>query len=346
MKFRHILTVGLMGLISAVSATAADIDVNLCDAKATKDARDVYTWLRTEVWGKKTIAGAHSLYDYNTTEADRYRDLAGNYVKMNIYDFQHFFLNSPDYTGNSAKDWQQKGGIVGFMWHWQIFRNPFFSAEASARGYGSSTGDAPTHITPKYATVKGTLENRILMEDLVKIKDLLLQYQSQGITVVWRPFHEGAGNAGNLEEGAWFWWGADGPVHYRRLWNYVQDYLWENGVHNLIYVWTSQTNDVRWYPGDDRVDIVARDNYAKDNQGSKKADFDILRKFWPNKMTALGECGSIPDPDDMVKDGAMWLYVAPWCDKDYVSQDGSATQYGNDKDFMTKWLSHPAVITR
>jgi len=82
MKFRHILTVGLMGLISAVSATAADIDVNLCDAKATKDARDVYTWLRTEVWGKKTISGAHSLYNYNTTEADRYRDLAGNYVKM------------------------------------------------------------------------------------------------------------------------------------------------------------------------------------------------------------------------------------------------------------------------
>ena len=49
----------------------------------------------------------------------------------------------------------------------------------------------------------------------------------------------------------------------------------------------SETPD--WYPGDEYVDIVARDGYAKNNTThiSQAADFHRLRQAHPNNMTAF-----------------------------------------------------------
>ena len=41
------------------------------------------------------------------------------------------------------------------------------------------------------------------------------------------------------------------------------DYFKAQGLNNLIWVWTSETGDADWYPGDQYVDIVGRDLYGK-----------------------------------------------------------------------------------
>lgn len=71
--------------------------------------------------------------------------------------------------------------------------------------------------------------------------------------------------------------------------------------------------DDDWYPGDDCVDIVARDGYPKGNteHSSQASDFKRLREAHPNKMTALPECNSVPSWENMQRDGALWLMLAP-----------------------------------
>lgn len=336
-----ICLMSLLMLLSVASpAVAAEIDRELCDKNANKEARELYDYLRNEIWGRKVLSGVQAMFDYNITEARKVNGYCGKWPKINIFDFQHHSADWCDYRGDEARNWKDAGGIVGFIWHWHIPMTPF-SGPRDRRGfYAPGETSKTTYFRPSFASVEGTLENKVINDDLEKIVDLLLLYQSQGIAVIWRPFHEGAGNAANsgTGEGAWFWWGVDGPRAYKRLWNYVQDYLWNHGVHNLIYVWTSQLNDHTWYPGDHRVDIVARDNYES-THGSRSADFNILRKVYPNKMACLAECGYMPSADSMVADKAMWLYVAPWCGDEYVPGN-------NPADFWQTFMSHPSVVTR
>jgi mannan endo-1,4-beta-mannosidase len=65
----------------------------------------------------------------------------------------------------------------------------------------------------------------------------------------------------------------------------------KQGLNNLIWVWTAQTGDDVWYPGDEFVDIVGRDNYAALQYPLMK-EFKLLQKTYPNKMITLAECGS------------------------------------------------------
>ena len=116
----------------------------------------------------------------------------------------------------------------------------------------------------------------------------------------------------------------------------------KQGIHNLLWVWTSEIGDDDWYPGDDYVDIVARDGYPKDNNThlSQAADFRRLRQAHPNKMTALPETNSVPSWENMVNDNALWLIVAPWC-------GGTAFDNGNTADFWQHFLNDAeGIISR
>lgn len=331
---KRIIT-GLALLACATFGAVAQIDANLCDSKATAETKELYRYLREDVWGKKVISAAQALWDYNTTEADKIKGYCGKTPKMNIFDFQHHYESHVNYRSDLAKNWWQGGGIVGFIWHWHIPMTPF-SRELGDRGFYTDRDYERTYFRPTNAVVEGSLENKVLHADLDEIVEYMLHYQSQGIPVVWRPFHEAAGNEWGVK---WFWWGIDGRDAFIALWNYVQDYMWERGVHNCIYVWTSQLIDRDWYPGDDRVDIIARDNYAEEWHGPKKDDFNQLRRDYPNKMLALAECGYVPNPDEMRNNNALWLFVAPWCSDEYVPGK-------NDASFWQTFMGSDLIVTK
>lgn len=329
-------------LLAALGAAAqTEITQQLVDREANGPTRQLYRYLRDKVWGQKVLSGCQARWDYNITDAEGIKERAGRYPAINIFDFQHFRQRNLNYMGPTAKNWHNAGGIVGFIWHWSV---PVSQDLSSKDGYAfysptGSQGRPGTLFSPRRALQDGTPEQRIINENLDTIVRYLLHYQQQGIPILWRPFHEAAGNT-NRGGKAWFWWGNDGAETFKQLWVYAQRYLLERGVHNLIYIWTSELDDDDWYPGDEYVDIIARDQYhIPSPHGSFKEQFDILRKKYPTKMLALAECDCVPGADAMKADDALWLFVAPWTTPFVFSRQ-------NDDAFWKKFLSEELILTR
>jgi mannan endo-1,4-beta-mannosidase len=139
--------------------------------------------------------------------------------------------------------------------------------------------------------------------------------RDKNIPVVWRPLHEAAGNIYEYSGGtAWFWWGADGADAFKNLWKYMFDYFEAEGLNNLIWVWTTQTKDNAYYPGDDYVDIIGRDIYNLSDVSKITAQFLTVQQTYPNKMITLSEFGNLPFISKQWADGAKWSYFMPWYD--------------------------------
>jgi mannan endo-1,4-beta-mannosidase len=86
-----------------------------------------------------------------------------------------------------------------------------------------------------------------------------------------------------------------------------------HGLKNLIWVWTREPNDDDWYPGDAYIDIVGRDIYREGDHNSQILEWsDMNERYGKKKMITISECGSFPDVDNLVKDGAAWSYYMPW----------------------------------
>lgn len=296
------------------------------------ETRELYSYLRDEVWGKKVLAGCQAEWNYNTNDAERIKEAGGKYPKVNVFDFQHFDQPWIDYHTTTAKRWHDAGGIVSFMWHIHMPPNAIDEQKSDSEGFYIH-GGRPCHILPSRCTTEGTPENKIFCRKLQGVASLLLYYQSQGIPIIWRPLHEASGR--------WFWWGAEDGEAYKMLYVYMFDYFRKAGIHNLIWVWTSEVGDDDWYPGDEYVDIVARDGYPHNNTThlSQAADFRKLRQAHPNKMTALPECNSVPSWQNMRQDNALWLMVAPWC-------GGGTFDHGNSPGFWRQFLNEENIITR
>lgn len=337
-RFCGILLLSVLPLLHL----SAQIAPKPIDKKATKQVVGLYNYLRNDVWGKKVLSGCQARWDYNTTDADEVSKRTGQYPAVNIFDFQHFRLEHVNYLADTAKDWYQSGGIVGFIWHWSV---PVDTLMTDSKGYSfytpsaAKTPQSGTTFSPRRALQQGTPENAVLMRDLKRITSLLLHYQKQGIPIIWRPFHEAAGNT-NRGGNAWFWWGSDGASTFKQLYLFMQRYLMSHGVHNLIYVWTSELDDDDWYPGDQFVDIVARDQYhISTNHGSYKEQFDLLSRKYPHKMLALAECDCLPSAEAMMRDGAKWLYVAPWTGPFLFGSN-------NTPDFWKQFLGSELVVSK
>ena len=94
--------------------------------------------------------------------------------------------------------------------------------------------------------------------------------------------------------GAWFWWGADGPDAFKQLWRLMHDRLHATpshpGLHNLIWEFTSsaaKTGHLDWYPGDDVVDMIGLDIYTDPASSMSGEWYDMLAHYNGRKMIAL-----------------------------------------------------------
>ncbi len=199
--------------------------------------------------------------------------------------------------------------------------------------------------------VDGTWENGIAEADVEKLAGYLKLLQDAGIPVLWRPFHEAAGD---YTWGAWFWWGNSGVDVTKQLWSWLYDKLTvEYGLNNLIWVWTVQTSDegkladmakIRAaYPGDDKVDIVGADLYV-DALSNQTEQFDTLYKLvGGKKMVALSECGNLVDVDAAFNDGALWSYFMGWYEQD---DNGPLFGQWNKNGEWATVLNNPLVLNR
>lgn len=313
------------------------ISKTLVNPNATAEAQSLYAKLLS-VYGTKTVSAVVADIDWNIKEAENVHTWTGRWPVMNVFDFINIhastdvnpkgWLNYSDMT--YVDQWHQLGGVVGCMWHWQVKAN-----NGSNMTCSPGTKATETSFDPSQVYVDGTAENKQAIHDLDQVAGYLKKMQAKKIPVIWRPFHEAAGNTYEFEGGgAWFWWGAKGADVYKKLWRWMYDRLVNHhGLNNLIWVWTSQVEDGAWYPGDDVVDIVGRDNYSALQYPLMK-EFKSLTEQYPTKMITLAECGNGDEVhmslwSKIWKEGSRWSWFMPWYDHAYNEGNSDEHQFAD-----------------
>lgn len=298
----------------------------LSNPNASDSAKRLYNYL-CDVYGEHILSGQQEYcgsHNYNSwSDPD-------TYIKDNEAEFEYILektgeqpaIRGIDFLNyNTTTTWRddaperciewvnEYNGIATVTWHWNV---PSEEGGTEAAFYVESASATYTTFSISRALTEGTWENEVLMADIELIAGELKKLKDADVPVLWRPLHEA--------EGAWFWWGAEGPEPCKQLYRLLYDQLTNvYGLDNLIWTWTSYTYSTSpaWYPGDDVVDIVGYDKYnAKDglpNLSSISSTFySLVQSTEGEKMVAMTENDSIPSLENLLKDKAAWLYFCPW----------------------------------
>ncbi|MDE5915976.1 MAG: glycoside hydrolase family 26 protein, partial [Duncaniella sp.] len=218
---------------------------------------------------------------------------------------------------------------------------------------GGDTGyDASSEVfNAANVLVDGSWENQVALADVEKLAGYMTLLRDANIPVLFRPFHEAAGD---YTWGSWFWWGNSGVDTTKQLWSWLYDKLTNQyGLNNLIWVWTVQTSDEgkladisklqAAYPGDALVDIVGVDLYV-DPLTTQTAQFDLLYNLvGGKKLVALSECGNLLDVDAAFDDGALWSFFMGWYEQ---NDNGPAFIEWNTNGEWATVLNNPRVLNQ
>jgi len=224
---------------------------------------------------------------------------------------------------NHAIDWySNRNGIVSFCWHWAapIGKRVFYSKE--------------TDFDAARATTPGTPEYEAVLRDLDTVAGQLKLLQAARVPVLWRPLHEA--------NGRWFWWGAAGPDACKKLWRLMYErFTVHHQLDNLLWVFSpgAGIDLAEWYPGDAYVDVIGQDHYPMDgNHGAAKVIFDELMALTGGaKLVGMSENGAIPDPAEVSRDKAGWLFFITW--------GGSELTKHNTPEQLKEYYHHPYVAS-
>jgi len=307
-----------------------DINPTLVTPNPTKEANALYQYLRDN-YGKKIISGTMTLQSFD--EINWLKSNTGKEPAIIGLDFMHCFRGYNWYNNeepiNDAKTFWNRNGIPVFVWHW---RDPSRLTEEFYTKNASKPNGTAFDINK--INEPASAEYKAMMDDIDSVSLKLKKLQDQNVPVIWRPLHEAAGG--------WFWWGAKGAAPCKKLYQVMYDRMVNvHGLKNLIWVWTREPNDDAWYPGDQYVDIIGRDIYKTGDHTSQLTEFNALNILYgKKKMIALTECGSIPDVDNLVTDGAAWSWYMTWYG-DYVRNSTH-----NPLDLWKKMFGHTYVITQ
>lgn len=292
------------------------LDAELTDPAATPEAKKVFEMLKAQ-YGKKTLSGTMGEIAWGTGYYDMIAQNAGKAPAIVGFDYIHL-ASSPsnwiDYGDiTPVKEAWEAGAIPQIMWHWNVPRSNNKKAKLDTA--------ADSRFNAANALVPGNWEYDVIQKDIAKVAGYMKLLQDAGIPVIFRPFHEAAGDYG---WGPWFWWGNAGVETTKQLWDYLRDQLQNKyGIHNLIWEWTVQTlnsgetADISLlqgaYPGNDKCDLVGVDIYAAEDLFNDFDTFYLVRELVEGKkMVALSECGKLFNPDTAFPRGETWLYFMQW----------------------------------
>lgn len=335
---------------------------SLTDASATTNAKKLYAYL-LQNYGKKTLSGAMGGTAWETTYTDMLERVSGQYPA--IVGFDYLFLNWPAKAWSGCPDYGDitpvkkawdAGSIIQVGWHWSV---PSKEGETDINNYAFYSSGTTFDINE--ALKEGTWQRKLIDSQISNLAGYLKLLQDAGIPVLFRPLHEAAGD---YSWSSWFWWGDGGAEPCTRLWKYLRDQLQGTyGLHNLIWVWTVQTNDQgklctdlekarAWYPGDDYVDIVGADLYVEKGTSQSAAFKFVNNSVKGKKMVVLSEFGNLLDTDKFFAEDAPWGYFMNWCNYEggqpvlYCKDPNGTFTWNNTASEWESALANPKVINR
>ena len=288
--------------------------------------------------------GSHTLTvkkSWGWIELDKLTVKTGAKISNSTYNVTSSLVNR-NATANAKKLYSflkaNKGGIVTLCWHWNAPTEYLYSTANNSDGWwgGFYTKSSKFDIA-KVMNGQDAKGKKLLDRDIKEIAKQLKRLEKAGVPVIWRPLHEASGG--------WFWWGAQGPDAYKKLWKYLYNELTNTyGCSNLIWVYNGQSAD--WYPGDEYVDIVGEDiypeNHIYDPQVSRfKQAINYGSK---TKITALTENGCIFDIDSAVSINALWCWFMTWGNEFTVNGSNYSEKY-TEKSVIKKMYASKYSLT-
>ena len=279
----------------SISEEDTEVDYALSNPNASENAKALYSYI-CEIYKHNILTGQQEStwmdggnVDY---EMDYLMQKTGKLPAVRGLDFI-----DDDFDGcvSRSKDWYNKGGIVTICWHC----GPNF-----VDGYQECLNKTISNWDK--ALTEGTPEYEKLIAGMDKGAAALKELADAGVPVLWRPFHE--------LDGKWFWWGKGGEANFIKLWKIMYDrYTNYWGLDNLIWVCGFSQNGLNyanWYPGDEYVDIAGADSYHGGSEpGLYNQVKDVVRG---TKPLCFHECGDNPTVDQLVGQGAKWVYFMTW----------------------------------
>lgn len=313
-----------------------DIDVLSNTSNRSIEATRLIEFLR-ENTGVKMLSGVSACVNWNQNEAMWVYKHTGRYPALNNYDFIHDVYSTPggwiDYSNPSpVTTWADENGVVGAMWHWGQLANNGYDNTCTPGTEPNQTSFSPSDIfNPESNGYKK------MISDIDRVANWMKPLAELRIPILWRPLHEAQGNWKEETNGAgwqksWFWWGIDGPEACVELWKVMYDRLVNyHGLTNLIWVYNSG-DSMRWYPGDEYVDVVGYDFYNS-SMDDMIYWYNYMKEHYPGKLIAICECGNIPRLSEQWEKGLYWNYFMPWWDNvrtgDPTSPEFDSTAHNN-----------------
>ena len=325
-----------------ISNSTYNVTSSLVNKNSTANTKKLYSFLK-DSYGKYVITGQQCDGGINGNEFKAIKNLIGDYpallgLDMMDYTPSRTALGTSSSAVDKAIEFHKKGGIVTFCWHWNAPTEYLYSTANSSDGWwgGFYTQNSKFDIA-KVMNGQDAKGKKLLDRDIKEIAKQLKRLEKAGVPVIWRPLHEASGG--------WFWWGAQGPDAYKKLWKYLYKELTNTyGCNNLIRVYNGQSAD--WYPGDEYVDIVGEDiypgNHVYDPQVSRfKQAINYGSK---TKITALTENGCIFDIDSAVSINALWCWFMTWGNEFTVNGSNYSEKY-TEKSVIKKMYASKYSLT-
>ena len=231
----------------------------------------------------------------------------------------------------------ERGGIITLSWHaW----NP-----VTGENSWDTTGVAVRAVLAEGETAQKFGSWLKTVADFI---NSLKTADGEKVPVIFRPWHE--------MSGSWFWWGSQTctPEQYRQLYMLTYNTLNEAGCDNIVWAYSPNLNDgaeteedyMKYYPGDEAVDIVGIDIYQFDPdktiyQNNLRKELSVVEAVGEKhqKIVALTETGYQNVPDSLWFTGCLLpvlkeyplSYVLIWRnawdkpEENYIAAPGKAT---------------------
>ncbi len=274
---------------------------------------------------QNVTVGTNAEIDAVQKETGRYPAMrCGNLMYSSAYADESKKQTAEDEI-NLALDWGKNGGIISFFWHWfspQKYGSDIYKAET-----GFKLSEAVTNrdiATASAEEIEGLLENgmisescALIVEDIDKISEALMNFCDERLTVVWQPIPYGDSDI--------YWWGGDAES-YKWLWELMFRRMDEyHKLNNLIWVWNGTNPE--FYPGDKFCDIYGQSLF-ENSSASYAARFAAVARTsdTDTKPVALTSCDTLMNVDYLKRDNAMWLWLAPSDGKYVIDESGALSE--------------------
>ncbi len=316
-----------LSVLMAAAAPCADTPVT---PGASPEARSLLAYL-SDSYGRKILSGQHASWPGTNElgfELRHIQDTTGKLPALLSLDLAGSTSRAPGpelrhQVVQNANAWHAgHKGIVSLCWHWfaPLGEKVFYTKD--------------TQFDVSRGVCEGTPEHKAILQDIDNIAAELKLLQDAGVPVLWRPLHEA--------NGRWFWWGAQGPEAFRKLWRLMFERLtFHHKLTNLVWVYSvgAGLELADWYPGDEYLDIIGQDHYPLDGNHGPAQDIyqELVSLRSASKLVGLSENGPIPDPAQLVEQKAGWLFFIAW--------SGRVLTQNNSPEQLKAFFTHPYVLS-